>query len=303
MRTLFAIIISISFANAQAPKENIIAYFDKKWQVVKDPATATYYRTVEQRGEKYLVRHYFMSGELQMEAECGSYKSGIVYNGKRVTYYANGNPKAQEFFQNNVEYGTHHTFYANGKPQKDVTFNNGKRKIDRFYSPEGDDLLVNGNAIVQDTVFGKGAAFREIIDHKEVSAFYIEKMDTIYVQCNQSVDYKGGMERYAKDIVAEVEYPAIAKELKLEGVVYIVIRISKSGNIVKTTLMRGFDHSCNMEALRVIKGLDFWIAAQHHHKPVTSEIIVPVDFRLKGKTDVNFLMAIGRELLKMTLIY
>src|SRR5687767_12340260 len=110
MRTFFAIIISISFAHAQAPKENIIAYFDKKWQLVKDPTVATYYRTVTPRGEKYMVRQYFMSGELQMEAECRSYKSGLVYDGRRVIYYANGKSKAQEFFENNIEYGTHHTY-------------------------------------------------------------------------------------------------------------------------------------------------------------------------------------------------
>jgi TonB family protein len=303
MRTFFAIIISVSFAHAQAPKENIIAYFDKKWQTVRDPAAATYYRTVEQRGEKYMVRHYFMSGELQMEAECSSYKSGLVYNGRRVTYYENGNPRAQEFFENNIGYGTHHTYYANGRLQKDVTFNKGKARIDRFYSPEGDDLLVNGNAVVQDTVFGKGLAFLEIIDHHEVATFYVDNTDTVYVQCNKGVDYKGGLERFAKDVVAEIEYPAIAKELKFQGVVYILIRISKNGNITKTSLVRGFDHSCNMEALRVIKGLDFWIAAQHHNKPVTSEIVVPIEFRLKGKTDLSLLMEIAGGLLKLALVY
>jgi TonB family protein len=303
MKTFFAIIISVSFAYAQAPKEKIIAYFDKKWQVVADPAAAMYYRTVERRGEKYMVRQYFMSGAIQMEAECSSYKPGLVYDGRRVTYYANGKAKAQEFFENNNGYGTHHTYYANGKPQKEVTFHKGKGKIDHFYSPEGDDLLVNGNAIVQDTVFGEGAAFREIVDHQEISAFYLENSDTIYVQCDKVVDYKGGLERFAKDVAAEVEYPAIAKELKLQGVVYMVVRISKSGNIIKTSLVRGFDHSCNTEALRVVKGLDFWIAAQHHNKPVTFEIGVPIEFRLKGKTNLPVLMGIARELLMWALVY
>lgn len=301
MKTFLAIILSVTFSYAQSAKEKTIAHLDKKWQVTKDQSTAAYYRTVEQSQEKYLVRQYFISGELQMIAECTDYKPEIIFHGKRTTFYENGNTKAVEYFDNGTQVGTQETFYSDGKTQKRVTFTKGKKVVDHFYSPAGEDLLVDGRVVVQDTVFGQGAAFREIVDHKEVSAFYIDNSDTIYVLSDKRGDYKGGMQRFATDVFAEVEYPTIAKELKLEGVVYILIRIGKNGDISKASVMRGFDHSCNTEALRVVKGLDFWAAAQHRDKPVISEVIVPVEYRLKGKSNVNILMAIGREILRMGL--
>jgi TonB family protein len=301
MKTFLAIILSITFTYAQTAKEKTIAYFDKKWQITKDQSTASYYRTVESFKEKYIVRQYFISGEIQMIAECAHYKPEVVYDGKRTTFYENGNTRTVEYFRNSEAIGTHESFYSDGKTQKRITFIKGKKVIDHFYTPEGEDLLADGSAIVQDSVFGKTCAFREIVDHKEVSEFYVENSDTIYLQCDQRLDYKGGMQRFANDVITEVEYPTIAKELKLEGVVYILIRIAKNGNISKAVVVRGFDHSCNAEALRVVKGLDFWIAAQHNKKPVISEVLVPVEYRLKGKSDLNLLMAIGRELLRIGL--
>ena len=77
------------------------------------------------------------------------------------------------------------------------------------------------------------------------------------------------------------EFPELARQMGIQGKVYINFVIEKNGKVSNVTIARGVDKLIDDEAIRVIKLLPSFIPAKQRGKPVRMQYTVPINARLQ----------------------
>lgn len=117
-----------------------------------------------------------------------------------------------------------------------------------------------------------------------LSYYGIDK-DTIYRTGSEIslATFPGGNAEYKKYLSDNLKYPAVAKEKKLKGRVWVSFIIAKDGSIEKTTLFKPMKNcdACNQEALRLVASMPKWTVATKNNKPIKNNLRVAIDFKLK----------------------
>jgi periplasmic protein TonB len=94
-------------------------------------------------------------------------------------------------------------------------------------------------------------------------------------------EFPGGMTALYNFIKKNIHYPTEAKELGIQGKVYVQFVIWKDGSIGDVKVMRGLGNGLDEEARRVIKIMPKWKPGQQNGKPVNMRYILPVSFKLE----------------------
>ena len=274
--------ISCTLCSAQVvPKEKFAGYFDKSWNKIEDSSSASYYRTAEDKIRFYIVRNYFISGKLQMEAQADSYRPTLILNGKKTEYYENGNVKEEANYRKGYPDGPYRSFYENCILEKDINFADNvtvKSRFNAYYSSDSTDLLPAGNGIVPFEIDGE-VAYNDIKDSSLVSSFVVEANgDTVYNVMDSQPEYEGGTTKLAKDISTQLVYPKIAKNDNEQGVVFVLFTVNEKGKVTNARAFKGFEKTCDAEAVRTISLLGRWVPARHKDKNVKARLIQPVQF-------------------------
>lgn len=92
--------------------------------------------------------------------------------------------------------------------------------------------------------------------------------------------YPGGDAALLKFIAEHVEYPAIAKENGITGVVYVSYIVDRDGAIKEVKVVRGADPFLDKEAVRVVKTLKGYKPGKQRGKPVPVQFTIPIRFVL-----------------------
>ena len=123
---VFILLMNSSCTNAEAEKEIIalkaeIAQLKEKKSSVSDPITQKREEIIERysTGEKKMVVTY---------AGSGSYE----FVSKKMTYYANGQIKEEENYQNSELQGDYREYYKNGQISVKCSYNDGKKNGEFF---------------------------------------------------------------------------------------------------------------------------------------------------------------------------
>lgn len=284
MKTLFILLLTVSSCFAQQSyKGRITKYFDKDWKTITDASAASYFRTVEEMKRKYVVRDYFISGAIQMEAECEEYRPKLERDGKNTVYYESGQVKEQCIYNKNKIDGEFLSFYENGKPKENFTYSSGSVvKYNHIFSPEGIDYLSNGTGTAPKSPESPTPSqYSEYLNHTVVGSFMIEKSDTTYLMVEKPAEYPGGVQQLGKDIGQRLTYPTSARRSGHQGKVFIVFTIQKNGEVIDHAVVKGFHPDCDAEAFRMVKTLTPWVPGEHHGKKVKSKFVLPINFRLQ----------------------
>jgi protein TonB len=101
-----------------------------------------------------------------------------------------------------------------------------------------------------------------------------------YVEVNP--EFPGGRDSLNAFIDRNLIYPAIARELSIEGRVYMQFVVSQSGNISNITITRGIPDcpECDKEAIRLVKSMPKWIPAKKEDKNVHAYMNLPISFTI-----------------------
>ena len=98
-------------------------------------------------------------------------------------------------------------------------------------------------------------------------------------------DNKEQKDAFMKEIMKHVrknfKYPEIAKEMGIEGRVFVQFVISKEGRITNAIVLRGIDKSLNNEALRIVNKIPKLTPAKQRKVPVSVSFVLPITFRLQ----------------------
>ncbi len=92
--------------------------------------------------------------------------------------------------------------------------------------------------------------------------------------------YPGGDAALLKFIAQNVEYPPIAKENGITGVVYVSYIVDRDGAIKEVKVVRGADPFLDKEAIRVVKTLKGYKPGKQRGKPVPVQFTIPIRFVL-----------------------
>ncbi|MBI1289427.1 MAG: TonB family protein [Flavobacteriales bacterium] len=93
--------------------------------------------------------------------------------------------------------------------------------------------------------------------------------------------FPGGDAALLKYIAEHVEYPAIAKENGITGVVYVSYIVGKDGSVSDVKVVRGADPFLDKEAVRVVKTLKGYKPGKQRGKPVPVQFTIPIRFQLQ----------------------
>lgn len=92
--------------------------------------------------------------------------------------------------------------------------------------------------------------------------------------------FPGGDAALLKYIAQNVEYPPIAKENGITGVVYVSYIVGKDGKVRDVKVVRGADTFLDKEAVRVVKTLSGYKPGKQRGKPVPVQFTIPIRFVL-----------------------
>jgi protein TonB len=109
------------------------------------------------------------------------------------------------------------------------------------------------------------------------------KSDTIYDFPAYLPDFPGGQQALINYLQTNLVYPEDAKELGIEGKVYVSFVVFEDGSIQQVSILRGIkgNTSCEKEVLRLIKRMPNWIPGKNNVGNVLkARVKIPVVFNV-----------------------
>ncbi|HEX5001331.1 MAG TPA: energy transducer TonB [Bacteroidia bacterium] len=104
--------------------------------------------------------------------------------------------------------------------------------------------------------------------------------EQVFTTVEQMPVFPGGEKAMYQFITENIKYPEDAIQSKSEGVVFVNFIISATGQVTQSKVLRGFDPSCDIEALRVINLMPDWQPGSINNKNVPVSLNLPVRFKL-----------------------
>ena len=103
---------------------------------------------------------------------------------------------------------------------------------------------------------------------------------TTVVAADQPARPVGGTEAFFEWIRQHQQYPALARQRKVEGRVMVEFIIQKDGSLTDAKVLKPLGSGLDQEALRLIKAAPKWTAATYQGQPVRQKMVLPVLFQL-----------------------
>ena len=93
--------------------------------------------------------------------------------------------------------------------------------------------------------------------------------------------FPGGEQAMHNYLITQLKYPEDAREMNVQGMVYVQFTVDMNGNHTDVELKRGVYPSLDREALRVVKAMPKWTPGQLNGRPVRVRYVLPVQFMLQ----------------------
>lgn len=103
---------------------------------------------------------------------------------------------------------------------------------------------------------------------------------TIFTVVEEAPSFPGGEEARIRFLKENIRYPEEAKQLGIQGKVYITFVVETDGSITDIKILRGIGAGCDEEAIRVIKQMPNWIPGKQRAHPVRVQFNLPISFIL-----------------------
>ena len=153
-----------------------------------------------------------------------------------------------------------------------------------------DDVEIEKELEIQDQDFDEEEVF-EVIEQPEEEEdiapmnFMVVENKPVYPGCEK---YKNAEEQYncfqqmiAQHIKNTFKYPPIAKDMGVQGKVFVNFVIDKNGKITNPQVVRSVDKHLDAEALRIVALLPKMTPASQRGKSVPVSFTVPINFKLQ----------------------
>jgi TonB family protein len=108
-----------------------------------------------------------------------------------------------------------------------------------------------------------------------------EASKEVFKVVEQMPSYPGGPADLLKFLGTNINYPKVAKDNGVEGMVVVQYVIEKDGSISNAKVVRGIGAGCDEEALRVVNAMPNWIAGKQRGQAVPVQFNLPIRFKIE----------------------
>lgn len=213
-----------------------------------------YYDT---KGEKVATK------ELAKEFKIVTYGEQKGIEATERTYTSSGEIKAESFYtdyEDKIRVGLKTTWYDNGKIRTETNYHKGKWHGDYIsYWPNG--------SMRRKDHYKKG-------DFKNGKVWDSTGVQVEFYPMMERPQFPGGQEALAKFLKANVKNPN-----KKRGRILVKFVIDKTGEVIRTEIMKSDLPELNEEALRIVASMPRWTPGKHEGEPVKVFFALPLVFQ------------------------
>ena len=102
-----------------------------------------------------------------------------------------------------------------------------------------------------------------------------------FVVVEEMPSFPGGDQELLKFMVENTNYPQLARENGLQGIVVVTFVVDGRGRLDKVQVLRGIGGGCDEEAIRVVKAMPQWKPGKHKGMPVCVQYNLTFRFTLR----------------------
>jgi protein TonB len=107
-----------------------------------------------------------------------------------------------------------------------------------------------------------------------------EKVDITHDIVETMPSFEGGISEFYKFVSKNLQYPAQARRMGIEGKVYVYFVVDKDGSLSDIEVVKGIGAGCDEEVLRITKLSPNWNPGKQRGTPVRVRMMMPITFRL-----------------------
>ena len=121
------------------------------------------------------------------------------------------------------------------------------------------------------------------VEEKEVKTQVIEqKVEAeVFLIVEEPPTFPGGESALYKWLGENLKYPEEAKELGIQGRVFVSFVVEPDGSTSNVVVKRGIGGGCDEEAIRIVKAMPKWAAGKQRGQPVRVQFNLPIKFTLQ----------------------
>lgn len=93
-------------------------------------------------------------------------------------------------------------------------------------------------------------------------------------------EFPGGIAALHAYLSENIEYPRMAREAGISGIVYLSFVVGADGKLSDIIVLRGVGGGCTEEAIRVVKAMPAWKPGIQRSKAVKVKMTLPISFKL-----------------------
>jgi protein TonB len=94
-------------------------------------------------------------------------------------------------------------------------------------------------------------------------------------------EFPGGLPALYEYLRNNIVYPKIAREVNIQGTVYLSFVVEKDGSLSNIQIIRSPDQLLSDEAFRVVSAMPDWSPGLQRSKPVRVSFSLPIRFTLQ----------------------
>jgi len=113
-----------------------------------------------------------------------------------------------------------------------------------------------------------------------------KESDEILQVVENPAHYEGGIEAFYEYVQENLVYPEKAKEMGIEGKVFVEFVVEKNGSISNSKILRGIGAGCDEEVLKMVQNSPAWAPASQRGIPVRQRMVLPVTFSQAKEVEV-----------------
>lgn len=107
----------------------------------------------------------------------------------------------------------------------------------------------------------------------------IQEIEIFYI-VEEQPEFPGGDVARMTYFANNIRYPAGAREMGIQGIVYVGFVVEPDGSVSHVEVLRGIGGGCDEEAIRVVKNMPLWKPGKQRNIPVRVRFTLPVKFTL-----------------------
>lgn len=146
------------------------------------------------------------------------------------------------------------------------------------YPEHKDSLKTKAAGVYDEAIKWYGNMFvdenwKNVIIDPNKKSNYLKEVD-------KQPEYPGGLSAFYSYIQSNLSYPTEAKQMGIEGKVYVKFMINKDGSIDAVNVVRGIGSGCDAEAIRIVRNAKKFTPGMTNGQPQFVRVLLPINFEL-----------------------